>query len=248
MLETKGSSPTTSAHSDPARPDFMVNLGLVPPYTVEDVQMAYREKAKDVHPDRGGVAGDFIRLKESYERALEYLRFTPNRRQWLGDKVERYLAQEAVIAEVRRRGGQVTVQPVEWARSTFGPDFAQIMEQLTSIRLRNQSDGDALLEFLAPHQPALKHLVNLDLSGCRVSDEGLRHLWNLEALQNLDLANSPLTESAALDLLQWLPALRFLNLADTPIGWWARRRLRQRFPKVQLNATGSQASLTAKRF
>jgi hypothetical protein len=239
MLETK--SPSSPTHSDPARPDFMVTLGLVPPYTVEDVHMAYREKAKDAHPDRGGLAGDFIRLKESYERALEYLRFTPNRRQWLGDKVERYLAQEAVIAEVRRRGGQVTVQSVEWAQSTFGPDFAQIMEQLTSIRVRNQSDGDAFLQFLAAHKPALKHLADLDLAGCRISDEGLRHLWNLEALQTLNLASSPLTESAALFLLKWLPALRSLNLADTPLGWWARRRLRQRFPQVQLVATARQA-------
>ena len=37
----------------------MVTLGLLPPYTLEDIRAAYREKAKTLHPDRGGTPADF---------------------------------------------------------------------------------------------------------------------------------------------------------------------------------------------
>jgi hypothetical protein len=57
----------------------MVTLGLLPPYTREDVQAAYREKAKTTHPDSGGSAIDFKKLHEAYEQAQEYLKFHLNR-------------------------------------------------------------------------------------------------------------------------------------------------------------------------
>src|SRR5262245_40591880 len=94
-----------SKPSDLQRPHFMIELGLLPPYTADDVRMAYREKAKAAHPDRGGSADDFQRLHEAYEQALEYVKFRSGRRQWLANQVERYTEQEAVVAEVRRRGG-----------------------------------------------------------------------------------------------------------------------------------------------
>ena len=45
---------STMTTPEPQRPPFMVTLGLLPPYTREDIQAAYHEKAKTTHPDRGG--------------------------------------------------------------------------------------------------------------------------------------------------------------------------------------------------
>ena len=49
----------------------MMTLGLLPPYTREDIQAAYREKAKTTHPDHGGSVTDFEELHEAYERAQQ---------------------------------------------------------------------------------------------------------------------------------------------------------------------------------
>ena len=53
----------------PGRPDFMIALGLLPPYTVEDVKRAYFDRALSAHPDRGGSAEEFIKLHEAYTQA-----------------------------------------------------------------------------------------------------------------------------------------------------------------------------------
>ena len=50
----------------------MVTLGLLPPYSAEDIKAAYFEKARAAHPDLGGTAQDFIRLQDAYQKAVEY--------------------------------------------------------------------------------------------------------------------------------------------------------------------------------
>ena len=54
------------------RPGFAIVLGLLPPYTVEDVKRAYRDKVKDAHPDRGGDRDDFDRIQKAFEEAGAY--------------------------------------------------------------------------------------------------------------------------------------------------------------------------------
>jgi hypothetical protein len=44
-------------------------LGLAPTATLEDVEQAYRELAKQTHPDRGGNVEQFKRLQVIYEQA-----------------------------------------------------------------------------------------------------------------------------------------------------------------------------------
>lgn len=44
-------------------------LGLAPTATLEEVERAYRELAKQAHPDRGGDVEQFKRLQAAYERA-----------------------------------------------------------------------------------------------------------------------------------------------------------------------------------
>jgi len=55
------------AASGPRREDYRV-LGVEPGASSEAVQAAYREKARELHPDRGGDAEEFARVNEAYER------------------------------------------------------------------------------------------------------------------------------------------------------------------------------------
>jgi hypothetical protein len=213
----------------------MEALGLLPPYTLEDVQEAYREKVKTAHPDRGGSADDFRKLHDAYEQAQEYVRFHIDRRQWLAARVERYAEQEGVENEVRSLGGSIEVEHLDWMKRSFG-DFAVVTEMLRGIRVRGLADGDAFLNYLAEHAAALNYLLWLDVSGSRVSDQGVLRLQAVKGLRRLDVSGTPLSANA-LRVVEGLPDLRWLNLAGTAIGWWARRRLRRSFPRLRLQTT-----------
>lgn len=49
-------------------------LGLSPPCTAEDVKTAYRRRALEVHPDRGGTPGDFQAVESAYRQLLREAR------------------------------------------------------------------------------------------------------------------------------------------------------------------------------
>lgn len=50
-----------------------VLLGIDPASdTLEDALHAYRERAKEVHPDQGGSEDAFEALQEAYEKANDY--------------------------------------------------------------------------------------------------------------------------------------------------------------------------------
>lgn len=55
------------ADSRPRREDYRV-LGVEPGASDADVRSAYREKARELHPDRGGDSDEFARVNEAYER------------------------------------------------------------------------------------------------------------------------------------------------------------------------------------
>jgi hypothetical protein len=222
------------------RPDFMAALGLLPPYTVEDVRMAYREKAKLLHPDRGGSAVEFQKLKEAFDRATEYAQFRTSRRHWLAAQVERYTQQEEVVGEVRRRGGQVEIEQIDWVKRSIGEDFAVVTERLRGIRLHRLADGDAFLRYLAEHKPALGYLNWLDLANSRLSDEGLRPLRALTELRRLNVAGTPISKQG-LRILVALPRLEWLNLADTSVGWWTRWRLRWSYPRIRVVTVAAES-------
>ena len=55
-------------------PEFMAVLGLLPPYTEEDVKQAYWSKVKKLHPDHGGstyLAMQINRAKDMLIRRAE---------------------------------------------------------------------------------------------------------------------------------------------------------------------------------
>jgi hypothetical protein len=51
-------------------PDPFVVLKLQSPCTVSDIKNAYRARAKQVHPDRGGTPADFQAVEVAYRRLL----------------------------------------------------------------------------------------------------------------------------------------------------------------------------------
>ncbi len=57
-----------------SRPVCLKNLGLALPCTEEEVMTAYRELAKELHPDRGGDLDQFLRLQRHLEQALKLVR------------------------------------------------------------------------------------------------------------------------------------------------------------------------------
>lgn len=62
--------PEASAHI----PEFFRVLGFdTVPVSVEEIQRAYRAKARVVHPDAGGSPEDFNALQNAYEAALKYV-------------------------------------------------------------------------------------------------------------------------------------------------------------------------------
>ncbi len=57
-------------------PDFVKPLGLSIPFDIEDIENAYKQKAKLFHPDKGGNIEDFIYLRKNYEKALAFFQQT----------------------------------------------------------------------------------------------------------------------------------------------------------------------------
>lgn len=216
----------------PPRPPFMVTLGLLPPYTAEDVHEAYRTRAKTAHPDAGGDTAQFERLHEAYERALEYLRFHGSRRQWIGARVEEYVRREALIAEIRRFGGSVDVESNEWVKEDLGEEFAQLVDKLVGVHLSGPGVGDEAIAFLVREQALLQTVRLLDLSGSRISDRGLVQLRALTNLRRLDLRGTPVTYRGLRRLLP-MPHLEAVRVGGSRVGWWGRVRLRWAYPDVQ---------------
>jgi hypothetical protein len=56
---------------EPDVPDCLDTLGLDRSATEADVREAFRARSKELHPDHGGDAGAFRRLRDAYEDALE---------------------------------------------------------------------------------------------------------------------------------------------------------------------------------
>ena len=57
----------------PLTPECIRALGLMMPCSIDDVKDAYRQKAKQTHPDSGGSAEAFLALQENYLEAIDFL-------------------------------------------------------------------------------------------------------------------------------------------------------------------------------
>jgi len=206
------------------RPEFMVVLGLSPPYAAEDVKAAYRTKAMQAHPDRGGSVEEFRALQEAFERANEYVDFRGDRRNWIAEKMEAYLKVQEAIDRLEKFGATVTSNAIQWLEQSFG-DFAQLTESIIAVRLENSSKANDLIAAMVEHKSVLGEMTRLELPGCQVSDAAVLQLEPFAQLKHLDLSGTPITDEA-LWIVDTILGLESLELKDTSIGWWMQRKVR----------------------
>jgi hypothetical protein len=207
------------------RPDFMVTLGLLPPYALSDVMAAFRLKALETHPDRGGTKAEFMKIHEAYNQAVEFVRFDGDRRKWIAEQVECHLRQQEVVAGVERLGGRIEFQEPGWMGPCVG-DFIALADRLSVVKLQNTSADDAFLGFLAGPTPRAPYLTDLNLAGTRVTDKGLQELTGLSLLQRLDLSGTKVTSRGLGALVESLTSLEWVGVAGSGVSWFSRRRLR----------------------
>lgn len=237
MPDEKSRSGQPAAAAEPnaheGRPEFLATLGLMPPCTVEDVHQAYLAKVKTAHPDVGGDPAEFRKLHEAYERATQWAKFRASRIDWLSNWVEKYVEQDALVSEIQQRGGKVHTEGVDWLRRSFGDDFSVVAEKVTGIDFSGPTVDDNTLSWLGSHRAALTSLKSLNLSGSAITDAGLQHVAAYPNLQKLDLSDTAVT-GAGLYVLRRLPALTWLGLLNARVGWFARTKLKWKYPKLQM--------------
>jgi hypothetical protein len=216
-----------SAQSKPAkeyeRPPCMVTLGLLPPYTADDVERAYLAKIKEIRPDLGGDREAFYAVQNAYMQAKEYVRFRGDRRGWIAKRMDEYIAVQEVIERLNEFGAQVETDAVDWLHKSFG-DFAELSESVQSVTLNNAANGDEVLEYIVSQRDKLLELRKLDLAGSAVSDATVRQLSVFRRLAELNLNRTPITWQA-LHIVDWLPELETVHVEGTSLKWLTKQKL-----------------------
>ena len=223
------------------RPEYMEILGLSPPYAMEDVKKAYRDRVMQVHPDQGGSRDEFAQLQDAFDQASKHLETRVDRREWIAGQVDSYVVMQDVVEVLDRLGAEVTTNALDWLEQSFG-EFAQLTETILAVRLENSNEGDALIEALVQDPSILIGMARIEIPGCIVSDASVLKLGKIKNLQQIDLSRTPVTK-ACLVLIDQLPELRELRLEKTKVGWWQRRKanaaLKERaLPAVRLRTAG----------
>ena len=215
--------PASIHSSHRQRPEFMVRLGLAPPYSIEDVKTAYRDLAKIAHPDHGGSAHEFQLLHEAFDRAQQYLEHRSDRRKWIAKQMESYLDSQRLTEQLEGLGARVTNRTIDWLEKSFGA-FAQLTEAVTAVRLENSPMAGELIRLLVDQHSQLNELTRLELPGCQVTDDAILSLEHLGQLQYLDLTGTPVT-SKVLPIVKAIPSLNSIALQGTRVGWWSRQKI-----------------------
>jgi hypothetical protein len=213
------------ANSDslPPRPEFMATLGLLPPYTAEDVEKAYLTKLKEIRPDLGGDRQAFYAAQNAYAQAKEYVTFRGDRRGWIAKQMEEYFAVQEVVERLKQFGATVETASLDWLQKSFG-EFAQLTESVAAVRLRDALNGDEIVEYIVGQHRQLLELRRLDLAGCAVSDACIRRLTVFRRLAELDLSRTPVTWDG-LQIVRELPELVAVAAEGTSLNWLGRMRL-----------------------
>lgn len=201
----------------------MTFLELLPPYSMDDVHRAYKARALRLHPDQGGSPADFVRLKEAYEQAQDYVRFREGRRGWMAAQVEPYMRMLEIIGETEQRGGSIESESMDWMQRSFG-DFAALADRIRAIRYRGRDDGDSYLQFLAQNNRSLQYLLELDLEGTRLTSAGFARIHTLRGLQTVNLKGTGVSVDDLAKILE-LPAMKSVTIGSSDLSWWQRQKL-----------------------
>jgi hypothetical protein len=168
--------PATPSSPDPEVPGCLAVLGLRPPVTLEDVKQSYLAKAFVLHPDRGGDPEAFVQLQAAFEEANDYVRFKASKLEWLAARIEAYAEQQDVVTAAIERGGEAVMEETDWLRKSFGEDFGHVADKLVKLTLNGPAADDTFAILVGFRADSLKDLVELDLAGGAVTDEGLLQL------------------------------------------------------------------------
>ncbi|MBA3884501.1 MAG: hypothetical protein H0X67_02070 [Acidobacteria bacterium] len=125
-----------------------------------------------------------------------------------------------------RAGRQVLTKPMrlvvrgggdEWEPIAGSRDWDEVLDLLAAHPSAGLSAERQMTDALLADLARAERLTALGLSGCGdVTDEGIRHLARLPALEHLDLSATGITDTG-LDVLRHLPRLRTLVLASDRI-------------------------------
>ncbi len=225
-------TPEPIHHEPDARPPFMMVLGLLPPYTINDVKQAYMDKVKMAHPDHGGKVAEFRRIQEAYEQAQEFLAIQTDRRSWIANQMDRYVAQQDLERRLRELGAKLDIRYTEWLQKSFG-DFAELTATIESMELVDTPVGNAAVLLLVENKASLSRLKRLVLAGCGVTDENALRLSAFPLLHHLDLSRNPITNQVV-PLATALPHLQTFHVEGTSMGWWGRFKLTRVMSKRQV--------------
>jgi hypothetical protein len=209
--------------ADEQRPEFMVLLGLLPPYALEDVKQAYRAKVQSAHPDRGGSLEHFRSLQQAYEQAQEYVKFCTSRRAWIAAQMEKYLVQQEVESKLQSYGADVVTHISDWLQKSYG-DFAELTTSMAEIRLVDSEFGRDALDLIVVNHRVLASLKRLVLRQCHLSDDDVLRLTCFQLLEHLDVGGNPVT-GRSVDVAVGVPTLKSMVIDDTAVGLWGRTRL-----------------------
>jgi hypothetical protein len=201
----------------------MARLGLLPPYTPEDVEQAYLRRIQEIRPAERGAQAAFYEIQHAYEQAKEYVRFHGDRRGWIAKRMEDYVAVQEVIGRLRQFGAEVETDAIGWLEKSFG-DFAELSESIVGIRLRGAANADEAILYMIYQHPRLLELQRIDLTGSVVSDSSVLQLSVFRRLSELDLSRTPITWEA-LHVVGWLPELVNVRVEGTGLNFLTRIRL-----------------------
>lgn len=200
---------------------FLKRLGLSLPVTPADVKQAYRDKARQTHPDRNGDPAEFRKVQEAFEEALAYAERNGKRLPWLGTQLPIYLAQREIISMVEQWGGSVEVERLDWLEDTVGEDFSLIADRLRKIDLSGLQIGDPELDKLLGDSDGIRFLEMLDLSQTAVTDESVIHVIRASSLRRLDVRGTHVSASLVKQLGR-LPQIESVEGARGMFGRWLR--------------------------
>jgi hypothetical protein len=216
------------------QPECMAALALSPPYTLQDVELAYLAGVKRAHPDTGGNMAAFLDLQISYDRAKEYVLRHPFHLSWLGDDVEFYCKQQAWIAHLKDYGAKVAMEQDRGLAYSWGEDLIHLRDRVVSIHLHGAAITDDVIGILVHDGRLLGHLRILDLASSKVTDHGLGTLPALMSLQSLVLCDTPLIGRGLAKMVDRLPNLCMADLRNTAVRWMTLIRLRWSFPGLKV--------------